>query len=239
MHCAMGSMRKSTRCDWRSVSDEARDDDVVPPCAATRGDLPALGHVLAEAFRHDPFHRWVFPSERAWRRGSHRLFTALLEDDLSRATILTTADCEGVAIWHGPGYASRPWWRELTFNARMLRLIGPRAPLIGHGMSRLARLHPRQAHWYLAHLGTHPARQGKGIGSSLLSPLLAVCDANGQAAYLEASCERNLPFYQRHGFEVVAPFQLPRGPRVYRMCRPPSRKPPYRRPSDAVRRRVS
>ncbi len=221
MHCVMGLKRKSTRCDWRSAFENAHFDDVVPPRAATRDDLPILGRVLAEAFHHDPFHRWVFPTERAWQRGSHRLFTALLEDDLARATILTNPDCAGAAIWHGPDYVPRPWWRELTYNLRMLYLIGPRAPLIGHGMSRLARLHPRQPHWYLAHLGTDPGRQGQGIGSSLLSPILAFCDAKGQAAYLEASCEQNLPFYQRHGFGVVAQFRLPRGPRVWRMQRWP------------------
>ena len=221
MHCNMGSVKRSTRCDWQSVSETAKHNNVPTPRAATVAELPTLGRVLADAFHHDPFHRWVFPSERAWRRGSHRLFTALLQDDLSRSTILTAADRAGVAVWHGPNYASRPWWQELTFNARMLGLIGWRAPLIGHGMSRLARLHPPKPHWYLAHVGTETEAARTGHSIRLLAPVLAICDAEDQAAYLEASCEQNLSFYHRHGFEVVAPFQLPRRPQVWRMCRPP------------------
>jgi hypothetical protein len=49
-------------------------------------------------------------------------------------------------------------------------------------------------------------------------------DEAGEAAYLESSNIRNVPLYQRHGFEVVEEIQLlGDGPQMWRMWREPGR----------------
>jgi hypothetical protein len=49
---------------------------------------------------------------------------------------------------------------------------------------------------------------------------LDVCDADGLPAYLETQKESNVPFYRRHGFEVVGTKQLPVGaPNIWLMWR--------------------
>jgi GNAT superfamily N-acetyltransferase len=50
-------------------------------------------------------------------------------------------------------------------------------------------------HYYLALLGTDPARQGRGIGSMMLVSQLTRCDAEGFPSYLESSNRRNLALY--------------------------------------------
>ena len=55
-------------------------------------------------------------------------------------------------------------------------------------------------HWYLLYIGTCPERQGQGLGSALLQAVLDRCDARRVPAYLESSCEKNVPLYRRHGF---------------------------------------
>jgi len=95
-----------------------------------------------------------------------------------------------------------------------------RAPLIASGLVGVERRHPHQPpHWYLAVLGTDPPAQGQGLGSAVLAPVLAQCDADGVGAYLESSKERNIAFYARHGFRVTEELRLPRGPRVWAMWR--------------------
>ena len=102
-------------------------------------------------------------------------------------------------------------------------------PLVLRGFQRLMALHPTEPHWYLSVLGTDPEHQKSGIGSALLRSVLARCDAEGAAAYLEASRPENVPYYERHGFEVVGEFRLPKGPPVWRMSYAPRPSPESRR----------
>jgi len=60
------------------------------------------------------------------------------------------------------------------------------------------------------------------MGSALLQPVLARADAHRLSCYLETGVMRNLGFYERHGFQVVAEGMLPRGgPPLWAMVRAP------------------
>ena len=60
-----------------------------------------------------------------------------------------------------------------------------------------------ELHFYLQGLGTDPPRQGEGLASAAMQPVLTRCDAEGIPAYLESTKERNVGFYEGHGFAVV------------------------------------
>ena len=64
--------------------------------------------------------------------------------------------------------------------------------------------HPQTPHYYLEYLGVEPALQGQGLGSHLLSELTRRADAAHVGCYLETATPRNLPLYQRFGFQVTA-----------------------------------
>jgi ribosomal protein S18 acetylase RimI-like enzyme len=71
-------------------------------------------------------------------------------------------------------------------------------------------------------LGTDPAAQGHGVGSTLLSSMLERVDAEGAPAYLECSKERNVAFYARFGFTVTKELNAVQGgPRIWLMWREP------------------
>ena len=92
----------------------------------------------------------------------------------------------------------------------------------GHSVRAIEAAHPEEPHWYLAVVGTEPRLQHQGIGSALLAPVLERCDRDFVPAYLESSREDNVAFYQRLGFEVTTPIDLPGGgPRVWPMWRDP------------------
>jgi ribosomal protein S18 acetylase RimI-like enzyme len=64
------------------------------------------------------------------------------------------------------------------------------------------------------------SRRDQGRGSALLEEVLTRADDAHAPAYVESANERNLTFYQRHGFEVVEELELlGKGPRVWRMWR--------------------
>jgi GNAT superfamily N-acetyltransferase len=71
-------------------------------------------------------------------------------------------------------------------------------------------------------MGTRPELQGRGLGSEVLAPVLARCDADNVAAYCDTSTERNVRFYARHDFAVAAETDVPDGgPHVWLLARQP------------------
>jgi GNAT superfamily N-acetyltransferase len=83
--------------------------------------------------------------------------------------------------------------------------------------------HPETPHYYLPIVGVEPDRQGRGIGTALMRPILDRCDQTATPAYLEATTPRNRACYLRQGFEVTEEFRFPKeGPPAWRMWREPS-----------------
>lgn len=67
------------------------------------------------------------------------------------------------------------------------------------------RAHPRAPHWYLKAVGTLPEAQGTGVGARLIRERLAEVDRQHVGAYLEASTEDLVPYYERFGFRSRGP----------------------------------
>ncbi len=177
--------------------------------------------MLAQAFRDDPVHRWIYPSDAQWAWGSHRLFASLLRDLVAHRSGLTTPGREGAALWYAPGHLQPGLRARIELAAIVLWAVRARGPLVVRGLERLERRRPPDPHWYLSILGTHPDHQGRGVGSALLAPVLERCDREGVLAYLESSKAGNIPFYERHGFSVTGEVALPEGPKVWTMVRAP------------------
>ena len=78
------------------------------------------------------------------------------------------------------------------------------------------RARPAGQFWYLAQIGA--STPGRGVGSALLERRLASIEG---PAYLESSNLRNVPLYQRFGFDVIEEISLPEdGPTLWTMLRP-------------------
>jgi GNAT superfamily N-acetyltransferase len=123
----------------------------------------------------------------------------------------------------GPGQWRLPLWRQLVLLPRILDVVGARHLLSRLlGINALENRHPVASHYYLVTMATDPTRQGQGIGSALLEAGLRRCDKTQMPACLEATAERNLPLYERHGFELCGTLTIPfGGPTVWLMWRSP------------------
>ena len=186
---------------------------------AGRGDLRAVSLVLARAFRDDPVHRWMLPGEFDWALASDAFFAMVMRDMLRHESVFTTEGCFGASFWIPP-YPQPALLRErLAMAARWYGVLGRRSREVGEQLARIERAHPPDPHWYLAVLGTDPRHQGRGVGSALLTPILARCDADRVPAYLESSKRSNVPFYERHGFRVQGELAIRGGPVIWRMQR--------------------
>jgi GNAT superfamily N-acetyltransferase len=190
---------------------------------ATTADVPPLAEALARAFVDDPVMSFLLPGGRRRFRRIRALFDIQLRHvQLPHDECYTTADLAGGALWSPPDRWRMPLAAVLRSLPRVIPVLGRQLPVAVKAISAVERQHPRTPHWYLAVLGTEPARQGKGVGSALLQPVLERCDRDAIPAYLESSKESNLAFYARHGFEVTGRIELPAGgPPVWPMWREP------------------
>ena len=182
---------------------------------ARHDEIDELAGVLARAFVRDPFYAYLAGegSERKQRmRDGWRGILRHTSDDLS--TTYTTDDLAGVSLWHPPGYEGAGFVGSLRLLPSVLRLSGGfrRLREISRAIGFLEerrREHVPAPHFYLSALGVDPARQGEGIGTALMQPVLERADRDEVAAYLETATARNVLLYERQGFAVVEELNLP------------------------------
>lgn len=204
--------------------------DAPAPDAAT---LASLSDALGSAFADDPFFNYMLPANLSAvdREARMRhLFAGMLSFAVTqprdRAPIHMADDGSSCALWL-PSEKYKPggrdglgalWGVALCFRWQMLNFL--------RVADTIERAHPTQPHAYLWVLGTARAAQGRGLGSRVISKMLAQCDEQALPAYLESSNERNIAFYQRHGFRVMHKIEgLPKDcPPITAMWRDP--RPP-------------
>jgi len=71
-----------------------------------------------------------------------------------------------------------------------------------------ARHEPLSQHWHLGPIGVLPSHQGLGIGSILMERFCKEVDACQAKAYLETDLDKNVRFYEKFGFKVVAESEI-------------------------------
>ena len=163
----------------------------------------------AGAFFVDHLMEYMFPDEDERRRLGPWHFTAFIRYGYLFGEVYTTIGSPaGTAVWFRPGETEMPANRiEQAGLDRAPDVLGTAAWARFISVTDyVERLHPKEMpepHWYLPLLGVDPALQGKGAGSALLRVILDRADTDGLHAYLWTAKARNVPFYQKHGFEVL------------------------------------
>lgn len=202
----------------------------VEPVPLRPDQTDAAGAVLGRAFMEDPLFVWVAPDERRRARFLTGCMTVFVRYVLRHGDAYGAGEpLTSVALWLPPGETD-------VGRVAMLRagILGPMLRLGLSGSGKFARAgqvfegaHERAVagaeHWYLMDLGVEPAQQGRGVGGALIAPMLLRIDGEGLPVYLETANERNIEFYRRHGFEVVAEQRVPPdGPLTWSLLRRPA-----------------
>jgi ribosomal protein S18 acetylase RimI-like enzyme len=183
--------------------------------------------VLGRAFYDDPLTQYIIPDDTRRARLLPSFFGTAVHYCLRYGEVYTTPDVQGVACWLPPEDAIPTTARIIGLGLRALPLrLLPwelrRALLMENYTSAMHRSIVPARHWYLWVLGVDPPYQRRGIGSRLLRPILARADVEGMPCYLETEKERNVPFYQHHGFKVMREGKMPRSNvHVWAMLRDP------------------
>ncbi|MFI5760243.1 GNAT family N-acetyltransferase [Streptomyces sp. NPDC051563] len=187
-------------------------------------DRDAVARLLDEAFRSDPVSSWVFPDPEH-RAAVHGKFLGVFVDvALAEGRIDYAADGSAAALWlRIPAADPEAEPVEDEIPARMRAVADPdneRCELVG---LLTGEVHPTaEEHEYLLMIAVAPGRQGEGLGTELIRPVLERCDREGVPAYLEASSERSKALYERLGWQFTGEaVRLPDGPLMWPMWRKP------------------
>jgi ribosomal protein S18 acetylase RimI-like enzyme len=165
--------------------------------------------ILARAFQLDPPMLYICPDPASRARVLPPMMKAFVTYAWMFGEPLTTSETpKAVALWLPLDDLSEDPERDRRAGIdQMHATLGAETlTRFKHFVSTVDRFHQRTApgrHLYLSTLGVEPSRQGQGLGSALIRPMLERADADGLPCYLETFQPRNVPLYQKHGFKIM------------------------------------
>ncbi|MEQ1706947.1 MAG: GNAT family N-acetyltransferase [Terricaulis sp.] len=182
---------------------------------ARAGEERDVASVLTDAFADEAGLNYWLRQGRAKTRARARFFDAAVRDVVHPGRDLWLAELDGArvgaAIWLGPGLKAFDFspLQQIAMIPLLYAIAGVGGALRGLALGeKLDALHIKSPHAHLVFLGVSPSAQGRGLGSAILKATLAPLDVAGVTALLEATTERNVALYQRHGFEVAENLHL-------------------------------
>ena len=185
---------------------------------AASTDRAGIVSVLTLAFADDPACRRLYPNPAQYLR----FFPEFVELYGGRAFDHGGAHfvekCAGAALWIPPDV--RP--DDEAIGQLLERSVDDIAkPELFDVYAAMKNHHPKEPHWFLPLIGIDPFTQGRGLGTDLMSYGLIACDRDRMPAYLDSTHPRNIPFYERFGFELLGSIEIGGHPPVYPMLRRP------------------
>ena len=192
---------------------------------ALRTDLDGVVDVWVDAFSGDPFLRWMGDADdTTWPAFGRAWLGFIAGMCFERGHLLITEPAGAAVAWIppdlsmiGPGDLDRGA-AIIAEHAGEARRDEAVTTITAAGSNSSP-----EPHWTLQYIGVGSTLQGQGVGASLVQPYLLRCDEDGLPCGLVSSNPRNVPFYERQGFTVVAEVPNPDGSATLRpMLRRPS-----------------
>jgi GNAT superfamily N-acetyltransferase len=173
------------------------------------------------AFGNDPATRWMYPDPDQYLTHFPRFVQAFGGKAFAQETAYCIDGYAGAALWFPPGVDLDA---EPIIELVQESIVESNQADIFAVFEQMEHYHLTEPHWYLPMIGVEPTQQGKGYGSALMQHVLRQCDRDRLPAYLESSNPENIPFYNRHGFELLGTIQAGSSPTIFPMVRYPQLK---------------
>lgn len=184
----------------------------------TQSDQASAIAAVVLAFGADPAARWTWPDPQQYLVHFPEFVNALGGKAFAHGGAYRADGYAGVALWLPPDV--RPDEDALVALLQSTGSASIQKDLFAV-FEQMEGYHPRDPHWYLPFIGVDPSQQGKGYGSALMKHTLDACDRDHTPAYLESSNPKNVPLYERHGFELLGTIQVGTSPPIFPMLRKP------------------
>lgn len=172
--------------------------------------------VVTAAFFDYPMFTFYFPDPQRRTRSMSWYLKNVLNTALRYGEVYTTPDISGVIFTLPPGHTRISQWEYIRCGFMLSPFVlGVRnfirsqecEEFVGNIHMELMKDRP---HYYLWGLTVDPRQKKSGIGTALLQPVLAQADAEKMPFYLETHDEKNVQYYQRHGFRLLQASSIPK-----------------------------
>jgi ribosomal protein S18 acetylase RimI-like enzyme len=185
--------------------------------ATASDEAPSIA-VVVLAFSADPAARWTWPDPQQYLRHSPSFVQAFGGKAFAHRSAYFVDGYAGAALWLPPDVHPD---EDVLITLVQRTVSEPMQKDVFAVFEQMGRFHPGEPHWYLPLIGVDPSHQGKGYGSALLQHALPSCDRDHTLAYLESTNPKNIPLYERHGFELLGTIQVGTSPPLFPMLRKP------------------
>jgi ribosomal protein S18 acetylase RimI-like enzyme len=185
---------------------------------ATASDEASVIDVVVLAFSADPVASWTWPDPQQYRLHFPRFVNAFGGKAFTHGSAYYIDGFAGAALWLPPDVHPD----EDVLITILRRTVSEQIQKdVFAVFEQMGRYHPSGPHWYLPLMGVDPSQQAKGYGSALMRHALIPCDRDNKLAYLESTNPKNIPLYERHGFELLGTIQVGASPPLFPMLRKP------------------
>jgi GNAT superfamily N-acetyltransferase len=185
---------------------------------ATPSDTTAVADLIGDAFQQLGVSVWLVPDPVQRARILPRNFEIFVDYAVTYGTVEIAGDFQGASVWLP--LDGEPLPPPEDYDARIAAVCGEWTDRFLHLDQLFEDHHPHGPHHHLAFMAVRPDQQRHGVGTALLEHYHQRLDADGTAAFLEASSTGSRDLYQRHGFAALGePYAVPNGALFYPMWR--------------------
>jgi GNAT superfamily N-acetyltransferase len=185
------------------------DSDTIEIIPLEKSHIRMATAVIADAFVNEPGAVAIIrktPEKRIplLRKHFGTQVALSLSQDASRCAVLD-GELVGVMIVTPPGAEPPGSLDMLKLLPRMLLQSNP--AIVWRGIKTVMEdenNRPKEPNYCLETLAVAPKLQGHGVGSTMLKHLTGMSDREEILTYLSTTDPKTLPFYEKHGFEIVS-----------------------------------
>jgi len=171
------------------------------------GDAEVTARLLTVAFAENPNSRAVFNEPggpESIAAGTLIMRTMKLNRKYSNVYVAkVNGEIVGAINFVQSPRCQPSFWEKLKSAPLMLKVLGKKFSTAGKIFGTWGKHDPKELHIHIGPLGVLPEYKGQGIGSALLRHVLGLADEQNVPCYLETDAARNIPLYERHGFQVT------------------------------------
>lgn len=175
-----------------------------------RADLDTIADIWVDAFSDDPWLRYMQPDAAGWDHFARVWMRFVAERVFARGHTFVSDTGDAAVGWIPPDLAFLG--ADDMGHAYDIIAAASGTDRADSCLATMAMVRDQidaDPHWVLQWIGVRSHRRGSGMGAQLVAPGLASCDADGFSCWLVSSNIRNVAFYERQGFAVVAEVHSP------------------------------